>query len=98
MAPTLFGKKIENCLTRGPSIFALVCGRSTSMWRSATRPIRRAETRESMASAGIFLQTNYRSHATYRSYRTQWEKRAKQSQIDGRREPTHRAAARENGN
>ena len=37
IAPTLFGRKIENCLTRGPSNFEVVCGRSTGM-RKVVRP------------------------------------------------------------
>src|SRR2546430_12172874 len=59
IAPTLFGKKIENCLTRGPSIFELVCGRSTSMRQKArSEPVHPAEKSESHATAASFLQTN----------------------------------------
>src|SRR2546423_3909712 len=54
IAPTLFGKKIENCLTSGPSIFELVCGRATSMRQKARRePVHPAATRESMASGRV---------------------------------------------
>jgi hypothetical protein len=54
----LFGKKIENCLTRGPSIFEVVCGILTSMKRVRREPTHPAETRESMAWARFFMQTN----------------------------------------
>src|SRR5437773_8132479 len=32
MAPTLFGKKTENCRTSGPPIFEVVSGKSTCMF------------------------------------------------------------------
>jgi len=33
MAPTLFGRKTENCLTSGPSRFEVVLGESSGMGR-----------------------------------------------------------------
>ena len=32
MAPTLFGRKTENCLTSGPSRLEVVLGKSSGIW------------------------------------------------------------------
>jgi hypothetical protein len=32
MAPTLFARKTENCLTNGPSRFEVVLGKSSGIW------------------------------------------------------------------
>src|SRR6266404_7775202 len=37
IAPTLFGRKTENCFTSGPSIFEVVCGKSTAIWVARRR-------------------------------------------------------------
>src|SRR5882762_3822006 len=37
IAPTLFGRKTENCFTSGPSIFEVVCGKSTAIWVARCR-------------------------------------------------------------
>src|SRR4051812_46767597 len=71
MAPTLFGRKMENCVTSGPSIFEVVCGNSTSMEQDAPPPVQPVETQESMAPGGIFLQIISRSRPEMnRSYST----------------------------
>src|SRR5882724_5130148 len=41
IAPTLFGRKTENCFTSGPSIFEVVCGKSTAIWVARRRENRR---------------------------------------------------------
>jgi hypothetical protein len=33
----LFGRKTENCFTSGPSIFEVVCGKSTAIWVARRR-------------------------------------------------------------
>jgi hypothetical protein len=49
MAPTLLGKKIENCFTSGPSIFDVVSGNLTAM-------------EELLRRAAVILRSSFRAN------------------------------------
>src|SRR5438874_13665761 len=70
MAPTLFGKKTENCRTSGPPNFEVVSGKSTCMFSNSGTKIRGGN----ISLSAFHFQPNLLVRAAYLEAEPFWEK------------------------